>query len=55
MHPYLTAGLLIGGGLALAAWLNGRRKYSDQTFIERERRPDRPDSDRFNQAAAGGF
>ncbi len=53
MHPYVTAGILVGGGLALAAWLNGRRKYSDGVTMER--RPDNPDSERFNQAAAGGF
>ena len=55
MHPYLTAGLLLGGGLALGSWLMNRRKYSDQATVERGRRPDQLESERFNEASAGGF
>lgn len=64
MHPLLTAGLLLGGGVALAAWLTNKmhsRGYTDGGLhIQRDRHAEIEggrglDLDRFNQASAGGF
>jgi len=62
MHPLLTAGLLLGGGVALAAWWrggslpwlggSGRRGHID---IHGEDGRQIRGSEQFNQAAAGGF
>ncbi|HEX2639285.1 MAG TPA: hypothetical protein VHL50_01880, partial [Pyrinomonadaceae bacterium] len=63
MHPLLTAGLLLGGGVALAAWLRSSSGSSERgrMGIDEGRRghidihSDREGLPGFNQAAEGGF
>jgi len=58
MHPLLTAGLAVGGGLAIAALWNsfGRnRPYTDDRRITHRRDIDESFSREFNERAAGGF
>jgi short-subunit dehydrogenase len=62
MHPLLTAGLLLGGGVALAAWRrsSGGSDRESKSFGEGRRgkidiHNDREGLPGFNQAAEGGF
>lgn len=62
MHPLLTAGLLVGGGMALAAWLGSKmmsRGYTDDgVHLQRDQRVELESGhglERFNRSSAGGF
>ena len=57
MHPWLTAGLFAGGGLAIAALVNGFGRSRQHTDDRQLKRPsvDESFSREFNQRSAGGF
>jgi len=62
MHPLLTAGLLVGGGVALTAWLTNRMRSrgftDDGVRVQRDQRVELesgPGLERFNRSSAGGF
>ena len=58
MHPLVTAGLMLGGGLAAAAlWRSfGRQRiHTDDRILTERQNVDRSFSQAFNERSAGGF